>query len=92
MSMKKNEPNTQSQERTPSEEHQVRIEKVAAMKEAGLKAWPEFKPINATTKDVHDEFQDDQESRVYEVAGRLVSLRGHGKTMFGNIQDPRRKN
>ncbi|EKD48613.1 MAG: hypothetical protein ACD_64C00224G0001 [uncultured bacterium] len=24
---------------------------------------------------------------MYEIAGRLVSLRGHGKTMFGHIQD-----
>lgn len=86
--MKKNEPHIPEPEITPSEEHQVRIEKVAAMKEAGLKAWPEFKPINATTQDVKNEFQEDHESRVYEIAGRLMSLRGHGKTMFGHIQDP----
>lgn len=76
------------QQKEASEQNQVRVEKVTAMKEAGLKAWPEFKPINATTKDVQNEFKDDQESREYEIAGRLVSLRGHGKTMFGHIQDP----
>ena len=86
--MKKNDTHSSEQERTPSEEHQIRVEKVAAMREAGLKAWPESKPINATTQDLLDEFQEDKESRVYEIAGRIVSLRGHGKTIFGHLQDP----
>ncbi len=86
--MKNKDTHPSHPERTPSEEHQIRVEKVAALREAGLKAWPEFKPLNATTQDVIDEFEQDSESRMYEIAGRLVSRRGHGKTAFGHIQDP----
>ncbi len=70
-----------------SEEHQVRVEKVNRMREAGLKAWPEHKPVNANAKRVLDEYQDDKISADYELAGRLVALRGHGKTIFGHLQD-----
>ena len=76
------------QERVLSQEHQIRVEKVAAMQQAGLKAWPEFKPLNASAQEVIDEFQEDKESRVYEIAGRVVAVRGHGKTVFAHLQDP----
>ena len=85
--MKKNSNPSLESERSPSEEHQIRVAKVEAMKDAGLKAWPEFKPINATTKMVLDEFADAGESKIYEIAGRVMSLRGHGKTIFAHLQD-----
>ncbi len=85
--MKKKEAHSNQPERSPSEEHQIRVEKVAAMKEAGLQAWPENRPVNTTAKELLDAFQPEQESLNHELAGRVVSLRGHGKTMFGHIQD-----
>ncbi len=75
------------EQESASEEHQVRVEKVNRMREAGLKAWPEHKPVNANAKRVLDEYQDDKTSADYELAGRLVALRGHGKTIFGHLQD-----
>jgi len=70
-----------------SQEHTIRVEKAERMRAAGIEPWPPFKPINATCKDVLDEFYDDKESRTYEVAGRVLTLREHGKTIFAHIQD-----
>ena len=67
-------------------EHEVRLEKVNQMRAAGIEPWPEHKETNATTKDVIDEF-DPEKSRDYYVAGRIVSMREHGKTIFAHVQD-----
>lgn len=85
--MKEKETHPNQTERTPSEEHQVRVDKVAAMKQQGLNPWPENKPVNATTTQVLEQFKEDTESGDYEIAGRVMSRRGHGKTIFANIQD-----
>ena len=74
-------------ESTVSQEHAVRVEKIATMRAAGIEPWPQYKPINATCKDVLDEFYDEKESRKYEIAGRILTLREHGKTIFAHIQD-----
>ena len=68
-------------------EHKIRLEKVEKMRAAGIEPWPAGKPVNATTKDVLDEYLDEHQGREYQVEGRLMTLRGHGKTMFGHIQD-----
>lgn len=75
-----------------SAEHQIRVEKVKELAQKGISAWPAGKQVNATCKEVLDEFKDDAEpraaeSRVYEVAGRIITKREHGKTMFATIQD-----
>ena len=74
-------------ERSPSEEHDIRVQKVKDLRKAGIEPWPEFKPVNANAQEVIDEFKEDIESRVYEVAGRVVSIRKHGKSIFANLQD-----
>lgn len=81
------ENNVQSHEELVSNEHKIRLEKVAAMRAAGIEPWPVGKPINATTKDVIDEYTDEHQVREYHVQGRLMTLRGHGKTMFAHIHD-----
>ena len=70
-----------------SNEHAIREEKVAKLQEQGLLAWPAYKQVNATCKDVVDEFQEGVESRQYEIAGRIITMRLHGKTAFATIQD-----
>ncbi|MGB8367497.1 MAG: lysine--tRNA ligase [Candidatus Babeliales bacterium] len=70
-----------------SQEHTIRVKKTEKMRAAGIEPWPSFKPIDATCKDVLDEFYDDKESRKYAVAGRVMALREHGKTIFAHIQD-----
>ena len=70
-----------------SEEHQVRLEKVEKMRAQGIEPWPSFVPINATCNIVLDEFDEKKESREYHLAGRVLTLRNHGKTVFAHIQD-----
>jgi lysyl-tRNA synthetase class 2 len=70
-----------------SNEHAIRAEKVAALHAAGLQAWPATQQVNATAAQVTQEFNEAQESRVYKIAGRLMTMREHGKTAFAHIQD-----
>lgn len=69
------------------EQHRIRIEKVKKMQERGIDPWPPFKPTNATSAHVHHEFSDELQSRDYEVAGRILTSRMHGKAGFVTIQD-----
>jgi lysyl-tRNA synthetase, class II len=80
-----NEKNTQPL--SVSDEHAVRVEKVHAMRAAGIEPWPASRPINATCLQVHEEFEKGQEGKEYQVAGRLVAFREHGKTAFGHMLD-----
>src|SRR5579872_6479554 len=69
------------------EQYKVRVEKVEKMQAMGINPWPTFKPVNATSKQVLGEFSDEKESRTYEVAGRILTSRMHGKAGFMTIQD-----
>jgi len=71
----------------PEEQYQVRVEKVEKMRALGIDPWPASKEINATSTDVHHEFSDLNTSREYEVAGRILTVRMHGKAGFVTIQD-----
>ncbi len=69
-------------------EHEVRVAKVSALREQNIEPWPAYKPVGATTKDVLAAFDADKdESKEYTVAGRIVAVREHGKTIFSHIQD-----
>jgi lysyl-tRNA synthetase class 2 len=70
-----------------SHEHKARLDKVEKMKAAGIDPWPAGKPVNVTCHQVIEEFKDEQESREYHLEGRVMTLRGHGKTVFAHIQD-----
>ncbi|HSW73792.1 MAG TPA: lysine--tRNA ligase [Candidatus Limnocylindria bacterium] len=78
---------TLTHEHGASAEHLMRVEKVKEMQSQGMEPWPTLKEVNATTKDVLDEFDETKESREYAVAGRLMTMREHGKTAFCTIQD-----
>ncbi|MFA5074793.1 MAG: lysine--tRNA ligase [Candidatus Babeliales bacterium] len=69
-------------------EDQIRLEKLEQLKKDGMSAWPEFKPVDSTCKKVIEEFnQNISENKEYALAGRLMTIRDHGKTFFANIQD-----
>lgn len=58
------------------------------MREEGIEPWPEFAPVSATTKQALKEFEETKdEEKTYSLAGRLMTIRDHGKTFFGNLQD-----
>ena len=68
-------------------EHAVRVQKVTAMHERGTEPWPAARPVPNTCQQVLKEFTDKTEGAVYTLAGRIVAMRGHGKTAFWVIQD-----
>lgn len=70
-----------------SQEHHIRVEKVAAMRAAGIEPWPAYKEVTATADYIKNVFKDDQEPEHYAIAGRVLSIREHGKTAFVVIQD-----
>lgn len=69
-----------------SQEHQVRVQKVKKLREMGIEPWPAAKPVTATAQEILDHFKEGQEHH-YTASGRLIAIRGHGKTAFGVIQD-----
>lgn len=71
---------------SPSQEHDIRVQKVHELRKQGIEPWPAFKPVTATAQQVLSEHQTGQEHE-YTVAGRLVAIRGHGKTIFAKLQD-----
>ncbi len=67
--------------------HRIRVEKVNKLRAQGIEPWPQFKPTNATCQKIIDEFPDHVESKEYQLVGRIIALREHGKTAFVHIQD-----
>ena len=71
-----------------SQEHDIRVEKVAKMRAAGIEPWPQVKHATASCKQVIDDFVDGAEpAQVYAVVGRVVSIRLHGKAAFVHMQE-----
>jgi lysyl-tRNA synthetase, class II len=68
------------------QEHLVRLEKVRKLRELGIEPWPDTQPVDATCVQVIEEFEEGKERR-YKIAGRLMTIRVHGKTAFAHIQD-----
>lgn len=73
---------------TSATEHTVRLQKVADMQKKGIQPWPEFKPVSSTAAQALESFAKSADVTVeYSIAGRLMSLRDHGKTFFAHLQD-----
>jgi len=77
--------NGQGQELALSE-HEIRVNKVKKLREAGIEPWPYREQVDATCKQVKDEYKEESE-KSYKVAGRVLTVRLHGKTGFCTIQD-----
>lgn len=75
---------------TELNEHEIRVAKVKKMQEEGISPWPCYKPVSATVAQGVAQFleTDDQATQPeFELAGRLMTRRDHGKTFFCHIQD-----
>lgn len=70
----------------PTEEHHVRLEKVKKLRELGIEPWPEAKEVEHSCQQVIDEF-DENTKKQYSIAGRIMTVRLHGKAAFATIQD-----
>jgi len=70
------------------EEHEIRVGKVKEMSNEKISAWPQNKPVSDTCSSTIDLYLKNPESEIeVSLAGRLVLMREHGKTIFANIQD-----
>ncbi|MBD3273470.1 lysine--tRNA ligase [Candidatus Dependentiae bacterium] len=69
-------------------EDEIRLKKVEQMIENGINPWPAYKKTNATCKKIIYDFEHElSENKEYSVAGRLMTIRDHGKTVFANLRD-----
>ena len=70
---------------------QQRIEKLKEIRELGIEPYPYDYPVENYAVEVIEKFADRQDFDEKEVpvkmAGRLMSIRGHGKSSFAHIQD-----
>lgn len=69
-----------------SEEHQVRVQKVKEMKEAGIDAWPKVRMQTAHAEPLIQNYREGDETE-YQLVGRVMSIRLHGKAAFIHLQD-----
>lgn len=72
---------------TVSTESQFRIEKAQNLEKKGINAWPSNPNIVDTAQQVVKQFEHHEQQQSYTLAGRILSLRLHGKTAFADIQD-----
>lgn len=69
-----------------SQEHEIRTEKVKKLTEQGIESWPAVKTPNATAQQLLTNFSE-QDTKVYDLVGRVMTKRLHGKAAFVHIQD-----
>ena len=69
-----------------SEEHEVRVEKVKKLRELGIEPWPAVKHASITSLKLVDNFKED-DTDLYTIVGRVISMRLHGKAAFVHLQD-----
>jgi lysyl-tRNA synthetase class 2 len=67
---------------------QARREKLAALRERGIPPFAYRFERTHTAAEALAAFRDGAEGPTVAVAGRLVALRGHGKTTFAHLADP----
>jgi lysyl-tRNA synthetase class 2 len=66
----------------------VRIEKLESLRSAGANPYPyRFDQTHKVDQAVADEASLSANETVLSLAGRVMALRGHGKTMFGHLED-----
>ncbi len=78
--------NLEMPDETISLEHETRVQKVQDLRQQGIEPWPSLRETSVTSKELHTNFVEN-DSTVYAIAGRVISKREHGKTMFMTLQD-----
>ncbi|HBY06013.1 MAG: Lysine-tRNA ligase [candidate division TM6 bacterium GW2011_GWE2_42_60] len=74
---------THEKERHESAEHEARTEKVKALRVKGLKPWASKHDVTLSCQQV----LEGGEGIVGSLAGRIMTIRGHGKASFCHLQD-----
>src|SRR3990167_1941585 len=76
-----------SVEHDSSQEHEIRLEKVKKLQELGIEPWPNMKQISDSCSQVIEKFKEEDGHNEVAIAGRIMAIREHGKTIFCTIQD-----
>ncbi len=86
--VKQNQPAEQAPltETEVNEQMQVRIDKMHKIEEKGLLPFGHKFAWTHHTEDIRAEFKDEEGFDV-KIAGRIMAIRGHGKTCFMDLQD-----
>jgi lysyl-tRNA synthetase class 2 len=63
-----------------------RYQKLEKLKEKGIKPFGERYQIDSTTKEIKENFKEEEKRKV-KIAGRILSIREHGKACFAHIKD-----
>lgn len=75
-----------------NEQMQVRLQKMQAMQEKNIDVFAsKFDYTHSLTDIVDDAEKYIETEQIVKVAGRIMAMRGHGKTMFWNIMDQNHK-
>ena len=69
-----------------SQEHEIRIAKVTKLKDNGIQAWPAAKAPTAYAQILLESFVENDATK-YDLVGRIMTKRLHGKAAFANLQD-----
>ncbi len=79
---------THEQVESTSQEHAIRVDKVAKMRAAGINPWPAVRHATAHCQDVIDQFQENSDLvQEYAIIGRVLAIRLHGKAAFVHVQE-----
>lgn len=70
-----------------SGEYSIRCEKVAHMRAHHIEPWPQALPTSDNCASIVNTYSEDKQHVVTSVAGRIMAIREHGKTIFMHIQD-----
>ncbi len=72
---------------TTTDESFIRRAKVDTLRAQGIEPWPTSMPVDLSIVDLLAEFIEGHEHTPRAIAGRIMSMRGHGKAVFAHLQD-----
>jgi lysyl-tRNA synthetase class 2 len=75
------------QENHLSDEEKIRLEKVKKLQLLGQDPWPATRPVDDLAAHIVQNFEVNEKEVTATIAGRVMSTREHGKSIFANIQD-----
>ena len=88
MAENKNQESAPVTEKEVNEQVQVRIDKMHKISENGWRPFGHKFAWTHHTADIREQFKDEAEEELtVKAAGRVMAIRGHGKTCFLDIQD-----
>lgn len=81
----------QNDEINPSAEYQIRLKKLEKIKEQKINPYPSVSKRNFFIAEILENFEKFNKEKNIIIAGRIISLRWHGKSCFGNLLDSTEK-